>query len=295
MVSEVRLLWVNEELLPQDEAAVDPRDHGSTLGDRLLETMRVREGAVVWMERHFSRLRAGAAVIGLFPLPDNEDLACAVARTLAANKITEAAVRLTVSRGVPAHWGLLPNPEAPVTVVVHAQPFAGYPTGLYDQGMRAVISGVACNERSPTVGIKYLGPLPYVVARREAAARGADEALMLNTAGNLACASTANIFLVLGDTLLTPHLASGALPSIVRGLVLSELAPRLALNAAEIEMRSGAFPRADEVFLTNALLGIMSLVEVVDGQRIGTGSPGPVSSSLGAELERSWTRRLEHG
>ena len=156
-MSEVRLLWVNEELLPQDEAAVDPRDRGSTLGDRLLE-------------------------IGLFPLPDNEDLACAVARTLAANKITEAAVRLTVSRGVPAHWGLLPNPEAPVTVVVHAQPFAGYPTGLYDQGMRAFISGVACNERSPTVGIKHLGPLHYVVARREATARGADEALMLNTA-----------------------------------------------------------------------------------------------------------------
>ena len=181
-MSEVRLLWVNEELLPQDEVAVDPRDRSSTLADRLLETMQVREGAVVWMERHFSRLRAGAAVIGLFPLPDNEDLACAVARTLAANKITEAAVRLTVSRGVPAHWGLLPNPEAPVTVVVHAQPFAGYPTGLYDQGMRAFISGVACNERSPTVGIKHLGPLHYVVARREAAARGADEALMLNTA-----------------------------------------------------------------------------------------------------------------
>ena len=57
-------------------------------------------------------------MIGLFPLPDNEDLACAVARTLAANKITEAAVRLTVSRGVPAHQGLLPDPETPVTVVV---------------------------------------------------------------------------------------------------------------------------------------------------------------------------------
>ena len=201
---------------------------------------------------------------------------------------------LTVSRGVPAHRGLLPDPETPVTVMVHAQPLAGYPISLYDQGMRAVISGVACNECSPTAGIKYLGRLHFVVARRETAGRGADEVLMLNTAGNLACASTANNYLVLGDTLLTLHPASRVLPGIVKGLVLSELAPRLALNAAEIETRPREFSRADEVFLTKALLGIMPLVNV-DGQRIGTGFPRPASSSLEVELERSWTRRLEHG
>jgi hypothetical protein len=80
----------------------------------------------------------------------------------------------------------------------------------------------------------------------------------------------------------------------VKGLVLSELAPWLALNAAEIETRLGEFSRADETFLTKALLRIMPLVDV-DGQRIETGFPRPGSSSLGAELERSWTRRLEHG
>ncbi len=171
---------------------------------------------------------------------------------------------------------------------------AGYPTSLYDQSMRAVISGVACNECSSTAGIKYLGRLDYVVARRETAGRGADEALMLNTAGNLACASTANNYVVLGDTLLTPHTTSRVLQGIVKGLVLSELAPWLALNAAEIETRLGEFSRADETFLTKALLRIMPLVDV-DGQRIETGFPRPGSSSLGAELERSWTRRLEHG
>lgn len=215
-------------------------------------------------------------------------------RTLAANKITEAAVRLTISRGVPTHRGLLPDLETPVTVVVHVQPLAGYPTSLYDQGVRAVISGVACNECSPTAGIKYLGRLDYVVARRETAGRGADETLMLNTAGNLACASTANNCVVLGDTLLTPHPASSVLPGIVKGLVLPELAPRLALNAAEIETGPGEFSRADEIFLLKARLEIMPLVDV-DGQRIETGFPRPGSSSLGAELERSWTRCLEHG
>ncbi len=280
--------------MPAGEAAVDPRDRGFTLGDGVFETMRVRGGAVLRIERHLSRLRAGAAVLGLSPLPRDEDLADAITRTLAANELTDAAVRLTVTRGVPKSRGLLPDPEATVTVVVHAQPFAGYPAGLYGRGMRAVIGGVACNEHSPTAGIKHLGRLDYLLARREAAARGADEALMLNTAGNLACASTANVFLVRGDTLLTPHPASGVLPGIVRGLVLSELAPRLSLEAAERELRPEEIIGSDEAFLTNALLGIMPLVEV-DGRRIGTGSPGPVSSSLGAELERSWTGRLAHG
>ena len=111
-MSEARLLlWVNGELLPAGEAAVDPRDRGFTLGDGVFETMRVRGGAVLRIERHLSRLRAGAAVLGLSPLPRNEDLADAITRTLAANGLTDAAVRLPVTRGVPKGRGLLPPPE----------------------------------------------------------------------------------------------------------------------------------------------------------------------------------------
>ena len=84
-MSKAHLLWVNGKLLPVGEAALDPRDRGFTLGDGLFETMRVRGGAVLRIERHLSRLRAGAAVLGLSPLPKDKGLKDAIARTLAAN------------------------------------------------------------------------------------------------------------------------------------------------------------------------------------------------------------------
>ena len=190
-MSEARLLWVNGELLPAGEAAVDPRDRGFTLGDGVFETMRVRGGAVLRIERHLSRLRAGAAVLGLSPLPRDEDLADAITRTLAANGLTDAAVRLTVTRGVPKSRGLLPHPEPSPSLVVHAEPFTGYPAELYDRGARAVVVSILRNEHSPLAGVKPLNYLDNVLARREAEARGADDALLLNTAGGLACASAA--------------------------------------------------------------------------------------------------------
>ncbi|MDQ4128320.1 MAG: aminotransferase class IV [Actinomycetota bacterium] len=276
--------------MPAGEAFLDPRDRGFTLGDGLFETMRAREGVTLWIERHLSRLRFGAAVIGLSPLPGDDDLADAVARTLAANELDEAAVRLTVSRGVPGRRGLLPEPESKPSVVIHAEPFAGYPARLYARGARAITSRIPRNERSPLARVKSLSYLDNVLARREADARGADEALLLNSAGFLACASASNLFLALGDTLLTPDLASGVLPGTVREVVLTELAPRMGLTVAERPVRPEELAAADEAILTNALHGVMPLTEI-DGLPIGTAVPGPLSVNLGMELEK---KRCEH-
>ena len=86
-MSKARRLWVNGKLLPVGQAALDPRDRGFTLGDGLFETMRARGGAVLGIERLLSRLRAGAAVLELSPLPKDEELADAIAETLAAKEL----------------------------------------------------------------------------------------------------------------------------------------------------------------------------------------------------------------
>ena len=262
------------------------------MGDGLFETMRVRGGTVLRIEHHLSRLRAGAAVIGLSPLPGDEDLAGAVAKTLAANELTEAVVRLTVSRGVPKRRGLLPEPESKPSLVVHAQLFVGYPAELYARGMRAITSRIPRNERSPLTKVKALSCLDNVLARREAAARGADEALLSNTAGHLVCASAANLFLVLDDALVTPNVASGALPGTVREFVATELAPQVGVDVVKRVVRPEELHAASEGFLTSALLGIMPLTEV-DGLPIGTSAPGSVSLGLRAELEKLWARHLD--
>jgi len=271
-------------LVPVDEAALDPRDRGFTLGDGLFETIRVRGGRLLFLGLHLARLRAGAEQIGLSTVPDDETLTGAICLTLEANGLCDAAVRLTVSRGVPAHRGLSPDPESAPSVVVHAQPFAGYPAEIYSRGMRVTISGIPRNERSPLARVKALSYLDNVLARREADTRGVEEALMLNTAGHLACASAANLFLVRGETLLTPDQESGALPGTVRGLTLVELAPQMGLSVVERTVRTEELATADEIFLTSALLGVMPLTEV-DGLSVGTGRPGPISLGLRARLE----------
>ena len=262
------LLWVDGRLLPAGEARVDPRDRGYTLGDGLFETMLCRGGRVPLLSRHLRRLRAGAGVVGI-SLPPEAELAGAVARTVEANGLGDGAVRLTVSRGVPEGRGLLPGGEERATVVVHAQPFGGYPEALYRRGMRLATSGLRRNERSPLSRIKSSSYLDNVLARREAAARGADEALLLNTAGRVAGASAANVFIIRGGRLITPDAGSGALPGVARGVVL-ELAPRLGLEAEERPVGPEELEAAEGCFLTNALMGVMP-VRSVDGRRIGGG------------------------
>lgn len=286
------MLWVDGNLAPAGEAHVDPRDRGYALGDGLFETMRAREGRLPWLECHLARLRAGAEVVGLSGIPHDGVLAGAIYETLEANGLSEAVVRLTVSRGVLARRGLLPEPGTTPTLVIAAQPFVGYPPSLYERGMRAITSRIPRNERSPLARIKALSYLENVLARREADAQGTDEALLLNTAGRLACASAANLFLALDGALLTPDPGSGVLPGTMRELVLDELAPRMGLTVVERAVRPEELATAEEAFLTSALLGVMPLTGV-NGFPVGSGEPGPISSSLSAELEKAWSGRLE--
>jgi branched-chain amino acid aminotransferase len=120
VVGQEKLLWVNDRLVPFNEAALDPRDRGFTLGDGLFETIRVRGGRLPLVDLHLARLRAGARQIGLSRVPDDETLSGAIRATLQANGLFDAAVRLTVSRGVPAHRGILSKPEPAPSLVVHA-------------------------------------------------------------------------------------------------------------------------------------------------------------------------------
>lgn len=283
MVTDDPVLWVNGRLASASEARLDPRDRGFTLGDGLFETMRAGAGTVPWLGRHLARLRAGTMAIHL-PLPwTNEELGGAVTQVLNANDLSDGVVRLTVSRGVPGQRGLLPEPESTPSLVIHAQSFAGYPAALYARGMRVMTSSFVRNEHSPLANVKTLSALENVMARHEAAAREADEAVMCNTAGCLACASAANLFLVVAGTLITPGAASGVLLGTTRQCVLEELAPRLGLKAAVRTVFPDELITANEAFLTSALLGVMPLT-VVNDFPIGDGIPGPLTLALRAAI-----------
>ena len=270
------MLYLDGHLVEPEQARIDPRDRGFLLGDGLFETMRAERGRVPFLDRHLDRLEASAAILGI-PLPQpRAALAAACLEVLQANGLTNciAAVRLTLSRG-PGPRGLAPPPEPEPTLLITVAAIAEGPPAP----ARAVISSIRRNEHSPLSRIKSLNYLDAVLALREARERGADDAILCNTAGRLACASAANLFLVRDGVLLTPSLGEGVLPGITRGLIL-ELASELGSSAEENAIPPSALERAEEVFLTSSLIGVRPLV-AADGHPVGRGALGPLTERLG--------------
>jgi branched-chain amino acid aminotransferase len=273
------MLHLNGRMVDPAQARLDPRDRGFLLGDGLFETMRAERGRVPFLDRHLDRLEAGAAALGI-PLPQPRDTnAAACLEVLEANRLTDgnAALRITLSRG-PGPRGLAPPAEPTPTLLITAVPL----TDATPPPARAVISAIRRNERSPLSRIKSLNYLDAVLALREARERGADEALLRNTAGRLACASAANLFLVQDGTLLTPDLGEGVLPGITRAILL-EVAGGLGIAAEQARLPPSALEHAEEVFLTNSLIGLRPIV-AVDGHPVGPGEAGPVARRLAAAL-----------
>lgn len=279
MATDRRKLWVNGRLVDEEEPCLTAVDRGFTLGDGLFETMLAHGERVFRLDDHLERLYQGSQLLAIV-LPSEEDLAWAVKAALWANDLPQAVVRLTVSRGYDAGRGLDISLDLKPTVVVRVSPHIPAASA----SLTAIVSSVRRNEGSPLSTVKALSYADKVLARQEARARGAEEALMLSNGGLLAGAAAANVFLVRGGVLLTPSVQSGALPGITRRCIL-ELAEGMNLSAQEAELELAALQQADEVFLTNSVIGVRALVKV-DGQPVGGGQPGPVTRKLAAAYAR---------
>jgi branched-chain amino acid aminotransferase len=245
-------LWLNGRLLPAGQALIDPTDRGLLLGDGVFETIRVVDGEPMHLAQHLARMRCGAAVLGIPVGWDDAALAEAVADIAKAAVLSQAVARLTLTRG-PAPRGVLP-PAAPnptLMISASAVPPPAPPA-------HAIIAATTRrNALSPLSRIKSTNCLDSILARREAMARGADEAILLDTAGHLAEATAANLFLVIGDRVLTPPIEDGALPGITRARLLA------AGLAEEERLKPKDCARAVAAFLTNSL-GLRALARIED-------------------------------
>jgi branched-chain amino acid aminotransferase len=187
----------------------------------------------------------------------------------------DAAVRLTVTRGTLP--GLAPPADArSVTVVLLVQTVPHFAPEIYRTGLSVHVASGRRNEFAMTAGIKTLAYTDSVMALIEARRHGADEALLLDTAGHVSEASASNVFLVSGGTVLTPPLSCGALPGITRAVVLELLAERGILTF-ERPISAAELATTDEVFLTSSLRGIAPVASI-DGRSLGL--PGPITRAV---------------
>ena len=270
------LVWHDGQMFSPEDARCSCLDRGRLYGDGLFETMRAYSGQVFRLDAHLARLTASADKIHLALPMTTDDLQTAVQKTLKASELASAYIRLTVTRGVGGSPSQLDASTPSVTVWV--RPFSAYAPELYQEGMSAVLAEARRNEHSPLSGLKTLNYLDNLLARAAAQRAGADEAILLNTSGQLAEAAASNLFIVEDNCVLTPPIEAGILPGITRACVL-ELCGAEGIPFTEASLEVDQLPAADEAFLTNSLMEIMPLT-TFQGQPIGSGHPGQVTKQL---------------
>lgn len=272
------LVYLNGHFVPRDQALISVFDHGFLYGDGIYETMRAYKGRIFLLDKHLTRLRHSAEAISLqLPLPP-EKIADALAESLRVNKLHEAYVRIQVSRG-PGEIGLDPALCSTPTMVITVRSFKDYPIEQYEKGVSVMI--VKTRRNHPLAlnpAIKSTNFLNNILAKIESLHAGAYEAIMMNTEGDVAEGTISNIFIVKKNVLITPHVDTGILEGVTRGLVL-HLGKKQHIQTREIRVRPKDLQDADECFITNTVVEIMP-VTTVDGRAVGVGRPGPVTKVL---------------
>jgi branched-chain amino acid aminotransferase len=247
------IVWIGGS----SEAAIDPQDRGFLLGDGVFDTLVALAGTPFMGDRHLARLQAHAAAIGI--AFDIDAIRNGWSDVLSRRTTEHVIIRTTVTRGR-AERGLWPRGRPEPTIVVSAAPWN---PSLLRPHVDLVVSAIRRNDQSPGARMKTLGYLDHVLAAREAAERGADDALFLNHAGRVACSTIANVFAIEGRSLLTPPVTDGVLDGIMRGLV-TEAAPDCGLDPLERSLDLDELLGADAVFLTNSVRFLMPL-RTLDG------------------------------
>lgn len=259
------LAWWNGRLVPLDEVRIDPGDPGFLMGDGLFETLRVDDGLPLDADAHLDRLLAGLERIGIGLPETRSDLSRAVAAVAETAPRPLARMRITVTR----------QP----TRLITAAPYTP-PSGSVDV---VVLPEPWIDSRSPLAGLKSLSYQANRLALARAERAGAFEALLMNERGRLAEGSRSNVIVGVGGLageLVTPPLADGCLPGIVR---------RRLLEAGLVKERSIGREEllgAREILLTNSLIGVLP-VGRIDGRELATGeSAGRLSDVVPAAVSR---------
>jgi len=250
MAADEAMIYINGNFFPEHEAKVSVFDHGFLYGDGIYETLRTYNGNLFCFEEHYNRLRRSAEIIGLNLKISCIELLAAVEQTILKNQLTEARVRITISRGE-GPIGLDPDLCKEPTVVIIASEFKPYGPEVYEKGIKLIVAKTIRNHKQAiNPEAKTLNFLNNILATIEAKKAGAFDALMLNYEGYVAEATIANVFMVKEGVLYTPAFEVGLLNGITRQLVI-DCAKALKVEVHESKFTQEELLAADEVFLTN--------------------------------------------
>jgi branched-chain amino acid aminotransferase len=275
------MTYINGSILPREQALVSVYDSGLNFGDGVFEGIRVYSGGVLRLDEHLRRLYESANALSIDVGLQQNELRTEILRWLRANEVTtDFHFRPIVTRGERFPPRLDPRYcSGPASIFMVGGPIADAP-----QPVRVVVASV----RRPApdafdAKIKSLNYGNTLLARLEAIRQGLDDALILDSTGFLAEATTSNVFVVRGGQVLTP-LPKACLEGITRGIVM-DLAKRAGYEVRERDISPAELVNADEMFLAGTATQVTPVVEV-SGRPISGGRPGPITAEISVVYER---------
>jgi len=277
-----RNIYLNGEIVPEDQAQISVFDHGYLYGDGIFEGIRAYNGRVFMLDQHIKRLYQSAKTIMLDIPLNKKEMETAILKTIRANDLQDAYIRVVVSRGV-GDLGLDPRKCPEPTIVIIASAIQLYPEELYETGLKLVT--VPTRRNGPEMvnpRIKSLNYLNNIMARIEANQQGAPEAIILNSDGYVAECTGDNIFIIEENKLYTPPKYAGILKGTKREVVL-EIAAEMGLETKEELFTRHDLFNAEECFLSGTAAEVIPVVEF-DGRTIADGSVGQRTKDLIAKF-----------
>lgn len=277
-------IYLDGELVDRADAKISVFDHGLLYGDGIFEGIRMYDGNVFRLEEHLERLEYSAKAL-LLKIPlSRAEMSKAVCDTCRANGLTDAYIRLVVTRGV-GDLGLSPWLCPKPSVFIIADKIALYPAEYYTKGLEIVtVPTRRMNPAALSAAIKSLNYLNNIMAKMEARQAGALEAIMLNDQGYVAECTGDNVFIVHKGRIYTPSAQQGALKGITRDAIF-DIARDLDVPIEEHDLTRYDVWNADECFLTGTGAEVIPVVKL-DGREVGDGRPGPVFGKVLEEFRR---------
>lgn len=260
-------------------------DRGLHYGDGLFETLEVYQGLPLFWDLHFQRLYAGCQRLSI-PAPD-EALLKQEALCLAKD-CQHGVLKIIVTRGCGGR-GYRPPLKPEATRLLSLHPWPDYPADLHRQGIHAILCRSRVGLNPDLAGLKHLNRLEQVLARSEWDQGDVHEGLMSNIQGEVIEGTMTNVFLVKNGGLFTPELSQAGVAGIVRSLVL-QIAEKFSIPLQKTSIRPEQLFMADELFVTNSIIGIWPLRQLEDKQF----TPGPITQKIQNAYRQLWRQQVNH-
>lgn len=255
------IIFLNGKFVPQEEAKLSLLSPGFLYGWGLFETMRATNNKIVYFAAHLARLKKSSRLISLrFPYPP-EKLKEIIRKAVKKSGFKDAYIRLTLWKE---------NLGTSSSVIVRK--YKPYPPQKYKRGIKVDVSVFRQSENSFFARIKTTNRLLYELSYLEAEKKGFAGSIILNNRGYITEASRSNIFFVKGNELFTPALSCGCLAGITRRVIF-DLAYKYNIKVYEGNFTLQDLYRAEEVFFTNSLAGVMPVASI-NQETIGQGKCG---------------------